>query len=182
MFRQIELSTFTIIGSLIIILIIGVCIGVACQNAILKRSRDVLNDRWDTYWEEAFRQSNYQKNKVRELQERELKVMEDEKRIIIMYNDFFIGHFKHLTKNKEKKIDMNTEHLDYEIWQLTQWDNDNLLHEIGKAKLAEYKAIKKKLNQDEVSNNVVTVCSCGNKLQDKEIFYETCFECGKTVS
>ena len=39
----------------------------------------------------------------------------------------------------------------------------------------------KKLTIGDVSDNEVMVCSCGNHLTEKEIFYETCLVCMATV-
>ena len=29
--------------------------------------------------------------------------------------------------------------------------------------------------------NEVTICECGNKLTDKEVFYDTCLQCGESI-
>lgn len=33
----------------------------------------------------------------------------------------------------------------------------------------------------DVSVNEVAVCSCGNKITDKELFYDTCLQCGEAI-
>jgi len=36
-------------------------------------------------------------------------------------------------------------------------------------------------NLDEATVEQVEVCECGNTLTDKELFYETCLKCEKTI-
>jgi hypothetical protein len=33
----------------------------------------------------------------------------------------------------------------------------------------------------DVRVNEVAVCECGNKLTDKEVFYDTCLQCGEAI-
>jgi hypothetical protein len=47
--------------------------------------------------------------------------------------------------------------------------------------IKELKAEIKKLHQLNKSAVANKVCNCGNKLTEKELFYQTCLKCDKTV-